>query len=295
LLAEVIYDIALGKGASTAEALTSPDPAGPFLKKEAAVPSAGPRLARPAMPADEDAHEAPTLARPAVMPFKSSTAFFADRFASAFPGVRSTTWFADPDEIATRLLKLLELPLWFSDGTPIWWWRGSNFHIERFEKLTHEQFIMNADELKIARIAAVPGKSYKRHFVYVQTEAMAPTGLYPEHYERIAETVAELCCDYEECGCLSDGCPLTRAQHDDGSAMIDNELIDVCGKSELRIRYITSYNFLIAAQGSPINNSDFDQELEYMLNAALKGDTEQQVDKICARVDTLPLLKRFDD
>ncbi len=34
-----------------------------------------------------------------VMPFGSSTVFFADRFASAFPGVREITWYNEEGEV----------------------------------------------------------------------------------------------------------------------------------------------------------------------------------------------------
>jgi hypothetical protein len=223
------------------------------------------------------------------MPFGSTTAFFAERFASAFPGVRSTTWYDGESEIATRLLTLLKAPLSFSDGNPIWWWRGGNLHIESFERFASGEFLMNVDELKIAGMAAVPGPTYQRSFVYVQVDPMQPTGLYPEHYERSAEFIERIGYDYEEYGLFSGNHLLTRDEYDDGSAMIDGELVETAGRSKLRVRYISPYNFLIAANGSPINNPNFDRELEMKLNAALKGNAKEVVDEIQKSVNALPL------
>jgi hypothetical protein len=190
---------------------------------------------------------------------------------------------------------LLKTPLSFSDGTPIWWWRGGNLHIERFERLTPSEFIMNVDELKIVSIAAVPSQAYKRHFVYVQTDAMAPTGLYPGLSATSNDFAEVNGYDYEEYGLLRDGHLLTRAEYDDGHAMIGGKLVDIRGLAELRSRYITPYNFVIAAQGSPINNNAFDEELEDILNAALKGNAKDQVERLRSRVAKLPLLRSLDD
>jgi hypothetical protein len=184
---------------------------------------------------------------------------------------------------------LLKAPLSFSDGIPIWWWRGRNLQIERFERRGPNEFIMNTEELKITRIAAVPGSTYQRNFVYVQTDAMAPTGLYPEWHARSAEHIEQSGYHYEEYGLFEGNHLLKREEYDDGYAMIDGNLVKTSGRSELRVRYITPYNFLIAAQGSPINNPQFDQELEQTLNAALKGNAEEAVENILGRVNALPL------
>ena len=41
---------------------------------------------------------------------------FSKRFAQAFPGVRGTQWFDDPETVAARLGILLAQPLLFKEG-----------------------------------------------------------------------------------------------------------------------------------------------------------------------------------
>jgi len=288
LLAELIFDIASSGGASRPGTSQGSDVSVPIDDRDVAIGSE-PKTTEAPKTSDVQVKEAAPPAKRAAMPFGSTTAFFAERFASSFPGVRSTAWYDDPGEIATRLLMLLKAPLSFSDGIPIWWWRGRNLQIERFERRGPNEFIMNTEELKITRIAAVPGSTYQRNFVYVQTDAMAPTGLYPEWHARSAEHIEQSGYHYEEYGLFEGNHLLKREEYDDGYAMIDGNLVKTSGRSELRVRYITPYNFLIAAQGSPINNPQFDQELEQTLNAALKGNAEEAVENILGRVNALPL------
>jgi len=221
----------------------------------------------------------------------SSTSFFAERFAGAFPGVRSISWFSESDDIAQRMLALLRSPLAFQDGLPVWYWRGGNLQIEDFRQLSPSLFLMDADELKIARIAAIPGSSYKRHFVYVRCDAMEPTGLYRTRTKDIAAALEQMGYDYEEYGLVSGTIPVARAAYDDGAAMIDGKLTDLRGKSELRIRYTTPYNFVIAANGSPINNPRFDDTLVELLNEALAQPESETVvvQRLRDLVEKLPL------
>ncbi len=226
------------------------------------------------------------------MPHSSSTAFFADRFAKAFPGVRDTTWFVKPHDVAMRLGELLKPPLAFSDGTPIWWWRGGNLQIERFERLDSGEFLMNYEELRIARIAAVPSASYHRNFVYIDVSAMPSTGLYEQKPNDVERRVSEQGYDAEEYGLYRGRHLLTRAEYDDGATTIDGVLVSTSGASELRVRYITPYNFVIAAANSPINNMDFDHTLEEKLNEALRSGAEGVVEELRGLIRKLPLPTR---
>ena len=65
---------------------------------------------------------------------------------------------------------------------------------------------------------------------------------------------------------------VTRAEHDDGAAYIDGQLVDIRQRNELRVRFLTPYNFIIAAHDSPINNQDFDARIVELLNALLGGE-----------------------
>jgi len=220
---------------------------------------------------------------------RGSTVIFADRFAQAFPGVRGIDWFTDEEAIKTRLEVLLREPLVYSDGTPIWWWRDGNLHIESFKWQGDRLYLMDGAELLICKIAAVNPGPYYRSFVYVETEAMPPTGLYESTVEYIASVENEdshFGYYWEEYG-LVDGIHLiNRAKYDDGAAEIDGNLEDVRGRCEIRCRYVTPYNFVIASNGSPINNPEFDKTLKDILNAMLKK--EASLDELANEVLRLP-------
>lgn len=289
LLAEVIYDIALKLDASSSDGAPTDDGIPTIESKTIAEPSG----LNASKPSDTTLSTKAIAERPkdgrTDLPLGSTAAFFAERFGSAFPGIRSTTWFDDPAEIGTRMLKLLEPPLIFSDSRPIWWFRGGNLHIENFVQIHDRIFLMDHDELAIRRIAAVPNQAYKRQFVYVEVSAMEPTGLYPERLAKSKEYIKESGYDYEEYGIFAGRHLLTRGEYDDGHKMINGDLVSTAGNSELRIRYVSPYNFIIAANGSPINNPEFDEYLEKSLNKALLGDAEDIVEQISSAVNKLPL------
>jgi hypothetical protein len=71
--------------------------------------------------------------------------------------------------------------------------------------------------------------------------------------------------------------------------MIDGKLIDISGRAQLRVRYTTPYNFVVAANGSPINNSRFDKRLVELMDAALSSDAREVITTLSGLVDELPL------
>ena len=204
------------------------------------------------------------------VPGGHSTVFFADRFAQAFPGVRGVSWFEDADQIKMRLLTLLQQPLTFSNQRPVWWWRDGNLHIERFECTGDREFLMDCYELRIRKIAAVHPGSYNRVFVYVETEPMATCGLYKG--QNIAAGVDRHGYYDEEFGLVDGKIMVTRGEYDDGATLIGGKLQDIRGRAELRVRYLTPFNFLVASVGSPINSPEFDRQIKELMNRMLKGE-----------------------
>jgi hypothetical protein len=77
-----------------------------------------------------------------------------------------------------------------------------------------------------------------------------------------------------------------REEYDDGAAEIGGNVVDITGRVELRLRYTTPFNFLIASNGSPINNTDFDDTLEKYLDGILTG--EVKLEELSAQVLRLP-------
>ncbi len=294
LLAEIVYDLVTGKSSRV------PGPSGdggPSGSTAAPTPTT---VSTPAV--DSDANVAATGSEGAQATVDArermgtSTSFFAQRFASAFPGRRRISWFNEPDDIEQRMLALLKTPLAFPDGMPVWYWRGGNLQIESFRRLEPGLFLMDTDELKIARVAAIHGSTYKRHFVYVRCDAMPQTGLYHTSISDMDAAVRQSGYDYEEYGLVSGTIAVKRSEYDDGAAVIDGRLTDLRGKSELRVRYTTPYNFLIAANGSPINNSRFDDVLVQHLNEALGGEEEEAatIEKLHLLVEELPIRGDFN-
>lgn len=204
-----------------------------------------------------------------------STVVFATRFGDSFPGVRGVQWFDDQEDIRQRLRRLLAEPLEFDDSTPIWWSRGpSNLHISHYMEEV-DRVLINDFEMRIRRVAAVNPASYKYEFLYVEVEPLPPTGLYPTTQAQIDEVdrgQGPFAYYWEEYGVVDGKHLITRAEADDGSAMIDGKLQSLDRRLRVVGRYVTKYNFVIAAAGSPILDMDYDYTLEGHLNAMLKGE-----------------------
>ncbi len=195
-------------------------------------------------------------------------AFFARKFGDAFPGLRSTQWFEDPKEAIQRLKILLSDPLDMEGSYPLWWWREGNYHIESFLCIGDNTILINDIELKVNRIAAVHSISYYRLFVYVECSPSQPSGLTDE---------VVLKEKFQSRGYSSEVVGLFRGkyypieQFEDGSIIVDGEIIKLNGEGEHRIRYLTPYNFIIAAQFHPINfkNNHMRDTFNGLLNGSL--------------------------
>jgi len=297
LLSEVLYD-AVGKvpqhGVQASDSASSEDAKGQAVAPPDDESDLGQAASSPTT-SDDSEHggkvedRGDESVKSGRMPYGSSTVFFADRFAAAFPGLRSIKIFEDIREITERLMTLLHKPLIFTDGVPIWWWRGGNLHIEKFERLSEGRFLMNVDELKICKIAAVPSPSYRQSYVYVETEREEKTGLYSYSEGEIEKFTKKNGYVYEEYGLYKGDVLLNRNEYDDGGKYLDGILVDTRMHSELRVRYITPYNFLIAAQGSPINNPRFDKQLEGHLNECLGNSNHENLEKMQKAIFRLPM------
>lgn len=218
-----------------------------------------------------------------------SSSFFAARFGLAFPGCREIKWYNGKEAIE-RLSKLLEEPLKFKnkDGemSPIWWWRDGNMPIENFRTISRREVLLDIKELKIGKVAAVYSTIYYRCFVYVEAEPMKPTGIYEWNEEKIKKWVQEIGYAYEEYGLYKGKIPISRAEYDDNATLIKDKLVTLGKDVELRNRYITPYNFVIAPHSSPINNNCFDQDLINHLNMMIKG--KATIEELKDKVEKLP-------
>ena len=120
---------------------------------------------------------------------------------------------------------------------------------------------MNENELQIKRIAVNIDQSYFMSFVYVEVEGEKQTGLYKFTQEDIERHKRSFGYSWEEYGLYKDKA-FNRQEHDDGSAVLNGKIISI-NESELRVRYLTDYNFIITSHQSPYNSPKFDLSKEY--------------------------------
>lgn len=200
----------------------------------------------------------------------STAAFFSERFGKAFPGVRGIQWFDEPKVAVDRLCLLLKEPLVFPNVSPVWWWRNGDLQISSIKREGENFLLMDGQELLIKRIAAVDPGAYWQQFVYVEVLPMPPTGVYPDLDIKMHIEIRGYAS--EEFG-LFKGHFISREEYDDGAAVIDGDVESLEGNAELRVRYLTPYNFIIAPVGSCINNQYFDGVRQKILDAMLSGTT----------------------
>ena len=231
-----------------------------------------------------------TIVKP-IMPDLMSE--FSERFSQAFPGVRGVEWFEDNESIAERLNILLSEPLSFGNGTPlVWWWRGSkNLDIQKFDHVESNYFLMDGDELYVVKIAALNLGAYYQKAVYIEVKGCPPTGLYFTDSVYQSERLQRMGYLDEEYALVDGKILVKREEYDDGAAIINGKPTDIRGRAEVRVRYLTSYNFIIAPNKSPINNNRFDAELEQYLNRILKG--QDVFDEMCNAIRRLPKKENF--
>ena len=226
--------------------------------------------------------------------FGEPTPFFAHRMGKAFPGVRGKKEFTDPKECVDRLEILLKHPL--NKNTqgmtdPIWWFRGgSNLDIEKFTRITPTKFLMNSDEIEVKRVVVYVSRNYFRSFVYVEAFPEESIGIYGEVDQRYVDEMVKICGEHHEEYAVYEGHAITRAEFDDGAAEIDGKIVDITGKAKLRVRYLTPYNFIICAKWNPLNENQYDDRVEDILNGILKGI--RTIDELTALVEKIPRHKR---
>jgi hypothetical protein len=208
---------------------------------------------------------------------ESSTVIFSSRLASAFPGHRGLKWY-DAKTAVKRLSIVFKEPLDFDPiiGTdavddPFWWFRaGRSMYIKQFQTLSKTKILLGIDELEINRIAVSISPFYYKCFIYVETKGEKQIGLYnftKEDIERKKNTFGYCSEEYALLGKR----PITREHYDDGATVIKDDVVETFG-SKLRIRYLSEYNFIIAAKQSPFNSKKFDRESYDYFNAILKGE-----------------------
>lgn len=193
--------------------------------------------------------------------------YFGMVFGQSFPGIRGTETFTDPEVATARLSHFLKGPFEFQDGTPFWWWRDGNLHIYRFIQTGPSSVLMNNDELNIREISVVHSNADYRKFIYVECSPSTETGVNSVDYEWHKDTFGYVSEEFA----IYDGGYINSTAADDGAIVIDGKPVPLSGEVKRRCRYLTPYNFVIAANHSCINNLDFDKQLVDILGGMLSG------------------------
>ena len=206
--------------------------------------------------------------------FDCTTPFFDYRVAKAFPGDRGLKIYDNPEECNKRLAVLLRYPLEGKHlGDPVWYFRGSScFYIKKYQQLSPTKCLLDINELELERIAIYKSDLYFRDFVYVETKADNPIGIYKEQNADTIELLRKELGYYTEEYGIYENHPITRAEYDDGAAVIDGNLIDFGDKAQLRVRYLTKYNFVICAKFHPFNSPEGDTLTRKYLDNILNGN-----------------------
>ena len=217
--------------------------------------------------------------------YEESTVFFRRRMAAAFPGCRGLVEFTKAGDIHRHLSKLLETPLRFDESVvgatdPVWWFRGgSALDITSYKRIGWRRFVLGWEELKIKRIMAfVDNGRYYSNYVYVEAKAQKPTKVNRKDYskEHIAELKKHMSYVDEEYAIYKPCCLfrklVTKQEDDDGATTIFGKPIHMKRQHiETRSRFLTDYNFIIAAKGSAFNSQEFNRTSEGYFDGLLEG------------------------
>lgn len=229
--------------------------------------------------------------------------FFGSRLSKAFPGVRGLKWFGDPEDIVKRIEILLKEPLIFDihpgkgtgQCTPIWWFRGeSSMFIDSFKALNKTKFILNQREFDIEKIAVY--KDYAnddRSFIYLKTKSELGINFGENLDEKIKRQLSYNTYSSQEYA-LYRGISISREEYDDGAATINGEIVELNGEAELRIKYLTPYNFIICAVSAVYNSGEGDRFFgQYLDGILLGGDDSNTLENFIKYFLTIPINQRY--
>ena len=219
---------------------------------------------------------------------KATTVFFRERMCDAFPGVRGLVEYTKVKDIKRALSSLMSSPISFQycqDSElreycrqPIWWFeRGSASAITEFKHIRGRRFLIESDEYVIKRIVAYSDSArYYSNFVYVETVADKPIGLYKKHTKEYIEECHKEGVDLTEEYAVYSSFPfikkyITRNEFDDGCFSFLGKTIRLNGKAHLRCRHLVPYNFIIAAKFSAFNIQDFEVKSYDYFDEILNG------------------------
>lgn len=205
--------------------------------------------------------------------FAEPIIYYSERMSKAFHGKRGLVTYTRTRDIKHCINILLSQPLKLKkiDGNgsiPLFWWfRGSSaMYIDKYRWLGNRHLLINELELKVRKVVAYvdPSGRYYGQYVYIETDADKPTGLYRENTEEeILNFEKDLGYYYEEYGVFKlfrfINKAVTLNEFDDGHTTWGGMLMSPSREdSEHRTRFLTPYNLIISSQKSSFNCPQFD-------------------------------------
>ena len=205
--------------------------------------------------------------------FAEPIIYFNERMSKAFHGKRGLVTYTRSKDIKHCINILFSQPLKLKkvDGNgsfPLFWWfRGSSaMYIDKYRWLGNRHVLINELELNVRKVVAYvdPSGRYYGQYVYIETDADKPTGLYNENTkEEIESCQKNLGYYYEEYGVFKlfrfINKSVTLTEFDDGHTTWGGKLISPSREnSEHRTRFLTPYNLIISSGESSFNCPQFD-------------------------------------
>ncbi|MEZ5016439.1 MAG: hypothetical protein R2800_05250 [Flavipsychrobacter sp.] len=203
--------------------------------------------------------------------------FFAERLGLAFPGKRGLHWYNNPNEIIKKLEILLRQPLEATNKdeiekvtySPIWWFRGRlSMYIDSFKRIGTKTCLLNNIELCIKRIAVNINNNPDYNYIYLECSPQKETGINPRYSNNIIKEDIDLFGFCQEEYALHNNKLITCAEFEDGAYERKGKHILIPTKEgERRIRYLTSFNFIITFHHSKLNiRHDKETEFQELMN-----------------------------
>jgi len=163
--------------------------------------------------------------------------------------------------------------------------------VERYARLDDERCLIGDRQFLISRIAAYRDTSDPRQFLYIETRAEPPVGVYQYDEGQIEEAMQRYGYYYDEAYGLWNGRIITAGDYEDRATVIDGKPVAVWG-AEFRIRFLTPYNMILATRHHVMNEGKQDDVFGSLLDGILKG--EASLEDLCAVIHRLPLPPRMD-
>lgn len=220
--------------------------------------------------------------------YEATTVFVSHRVAEGFPGVRGLKVYEDKNQINLHLDAFFKHPLIFGeaidkegDREPVWWFRaGEAEAIKSYERNPDGVILLDWNELNIRKIAVYSDSAkYYSEYLYIEADAMPPVFLKQLSEEQIRLAAqGRGYCDEEYAVIRLGGFlhKITRQEYDDGYAEVSGEIVPLNHEAELRCRYLSPVNFLVAAKLSAYNCSEFDRTSGEYFDGLLDGTVTLQ-------------------